>query len=78
MPEKYLQPHYIEQIKKEFLDKYHTQIPRLKERIEDVFLEAMVIFATNYKLGKLTKLKAPIRDYVFAITLKILAINEVK
>lgn len=76
IPEDCLQSHYIEQIKKEFLDKYQRLIPNLKERIEDVFWEAVVIFTANYKLGKLTELKAPMRDYVAAIMFKMLLVSE--
>lgn len=75
MPEDCLLPYDIEQIKKDFLDKYQQLIPNLKERIEDVFWEAMVIFTANYKLGRLTGLKAPMRDYVVAIMLKMLLVD---
>ena len=72
----YLQPDYLEDIKKEFFDKYEQKIPNLQEHIEDVFLEAVVIFTINYKSGRITRLKALVKDYIIAIMLKILIVDR--
>ncbi|OJJ18021.1 hypothetical protein BKI52_29665 [marine bacterium AO1-C] len=74
--EEYLQPHLIEEMKKEFVNKYERLIPGLNRQIDDVFLEAIIIFTANYKLGKLTKLQVPVRDYIFAIALKVLVVDK--
>jgi len=74
--EEYLQPRFIEQIKKEFVNKYERLIPNLSKQVDDAFWEATVIFTTNYKLGKLAELQAPVRDYIFAIALKVLVVDK--